>query len=113
MRILELLSSNNGAYVKKLGEIMDEEEKIVEEKRSVVTKVPDENEMKEVESKNPHFENLSLLFMIFKSILNIADQSMIELFVSDEFQYTTFGALERKNLLLIILLIKMISSLKR
>jgi hypothetical protein len=78
---------------------MENEEKNLEEKKSEITKITNANtdiELKEIETKNQHYENLSLIFTIFKSILCIADQSMLEMLVSDEFMYITFGALECK-----------------
>lgn len=99
-KILEHLSTNNGAYIKKLGELLEAEEKVLEGKKSVITKETVETEMKEGDQKSSsHYENLSLIFAIFKNLFHIADQGMLEMLVSDELMMISFGALEcNKNL---------------
>jgi hypothetical protein len=93
MRILDFLAYENGAYIKKLGELLDQEEKKLEEKKSEVTKV-EELECKEGEHKTNQFENLSIIFSIFKNLFFVADQNTIELLLSDDNYMITFGALE-------------------
>lgn len=103
MRIVDKLNADNGLYIKKLGELLELEEKKFEEKRSEFTKKTQVTEEvveveKESEIKNSsQFEHLSLIFTIFKNILYLADQNLIELLVSDELYMITFGALECKN----------------
>jgi len=78
---------------------MDNEERKLEERKSEVTKetkeTKDSCENKDTETKNiSQFEHLSLVFTIFKNILHLADQNLLELLVSDELYMITFGALE-------------------
>ena len=102
MRIVERLNSENGIYIKKLGELLENEEKKLEEKKSEITKITkkteeteNENEANDKEIKTgSQFEHLSLIFTIFKNILYLADQNLIELLVSDDLYLITFGALE-------------------
>ena len=82
---------------------MDNEEKKLEERKSVITKETKEtkdstSENKETETKNiSQFEHLSLIFTIFKNILYLADQNLLELLVSDDLYLITLGALECNN----------------
>ena len=50
---------------------------------------------KEEESKN--YEGLGLVFAVFKSILLISNQTIIEMLVHDDYYMITFGALEFDN----------------
>ena len=96
-RLLEKLNLENGLYIKKLGDLLENEERKLEEKKSVITKKTQETDNKENEPKNiSQFEHLSLIFTIFKNILYLADQNLLELLVSDELYMITFGALECK-----------------
>ena len=95
---------------------MENEEKKLEEKKSEVTKntqvteneadngsEENENAEKEKEIKTvSQFEHLSLIFTIFKNILYLADQNLIELLVSDDLYLITFGALECINLIILL-----------
>lgn len=105
---MEKLNSENGVYIKKLGELMEIEEKKLEEKKfeekkSEITKKTQETENndicdigeKEIKTVS-QFEHLSLIFTIFKNILYLADQNLIELMMSDDLYLITFGALECK-----------------
>lgn len=81
---------------------MENEERKLEERKSVITKETKEtkdsnSENKDAETKNiSQFEHLSLIFTIFKNILYLADQNLLELLVSDDLYLITFGALECK-----------------
>jgi hypothetical protein len=95
MRILECISLQKGAYIKKFGEVLEQEERKIEEKKSEITKATaDECDIREIDPKNSQFENLSLIFTIFKNLFYIADQNILELLLSDELYLITFGALE-------------------
>lgn len=97
IKILDYISLNKGAYIKKLGEVLDQEEKKIEEKKSEITKTTaDDIDIREIDPKNSQFENLSLIFTIFKNIFFIADQNILELLLSDDLYLITFGALECK-----------------
>lgn len=98
MKILDCVYANKGEYIKKLGEVLEQEEKKIEEKKSEITKVTsgEENDVREIDPKNSQFENLSLIFTIFKNLFFIADQNVLELLLSDEIYLITFGALECK-----------------
>lgn len=77
--------------------MLETEEKKLEEKKSEITKKTSDTDDRDSDTKNiSQFEHLSLIFTIFKNILYIADQSLIELLVSDELYSITFGALECK-----------------
>lgn len=78
---------------------MENEERKLEERKSEITKetkeTKDSTENKDGETKNiSQFEHLSLIFTIFKNILYLADQNLLELLVSDDLYLITFGALE-------------------
>jgi len=84
-----------------------EEKKLeLEEKRSEITKKTQETETENYENNEnaenvekemksvSQFEHLSLIFTIFKNILYLADQNLIELLMTDDLYLITFGALE-------------------
>lgn len=85
--------SYNGEYIRKLGELLESEEKKLEEKKSEISKL---TKSTDVDSKlySQFDENLSLIFTIFKNLFFIADRYLIEFLVQDEFYLITFGALE-------------------
>jgi hypothetical protein len=94
-KILEILMANKGYYIKQLGDLFESEEKILEkEKKSDITRNTDVTEFYLPEGKTHFYENLSLIFSIFKNIFIIADQQLIETLISDELYLITFGALE-------------------
>jgi len=72
-KLIEFLTNDNGKFFKQLGDIINQEEKI------------------------KRFENLTIIFTIFKNIFAIADQSIIEMLVSDQFYKITFTALEYRH----------------
>ena len=102
IKIIDYISMNKGQYVKKLGEVLEGEEKKLEEKKSEITtkvsSIGDEIDIRGIDPKNSQFENLSLIFSIFKNIFYIADQNTLELLLNDELYLITFGALECKIL---------------
>jgi hypothetical protein len=51
----------------------------------------------ESEEENKNYENLSMVFNIFKNILLISNQTIVETLVHDDFYLITFGALEYDN----------------
>jgi hypothetical protein len=78
---------NRGFYLKKLGAILESEEKILEkEKKSDITN--------NTENDINLYEKLNLVFSIFKNIFFIADKEFIEMLLSDDLYMITFGALE-------------------
>ncbi len=89
---------NKGHFIKKLGEVLESEEKKLEEKKSEITKDTQEDGEPHKDSKNFQYENLSLIFTIFKNIFYLADQNIIELLLNDDNYLITFGALECKFL---------------
>lgn len=96
-RIIEHITFNGGSYIKKLGDVLEQEEKKLEEKKSEKsTQISAANNGEELNFKD--LENLSLIFTIFKNMFYIADQNLIELLVSNELYIITFGALECKDL---------------
>ena len=97
MKILDHISLNKGHFIKKLGEVLESEEKKLEEKKSEITKDTRDEPEQQKDVKNIQYENLSLIFTIFKNIFYIADQNAIELLLNDEHYLTTFGALECKS----------------
>jgi len=73
----------------------NEERKLEERKSEMTTKETKDSENKDAETKNiSQFEHLSLIYSIFKNILYLADQNLLELLVSDDLYLITFGALE-------------------
>jgi len=73
----------------------NEERKLEERKSEMTTKETKDSENKDAETKNiSQFEHLSLIYSIFKNILYLADQNLLELLVSDDLNLITFGALE-------------------
>lgn len=51
----------------------------------------------EKEEQASNYEKLSLIFAIFKNILLISNQAVLEMFVLDEFYEIIFTALECNN----------------
>jgi len=75
--------------------LLENEERKLEERKSEITKQTKETENKDPEPKNiSQFEHLSIIFTIFKNILYLADQNLLELLISDDLYMITFGALE-------------------
>lgn len=121
------LSETNCEFIKKLGELLSQEEKKVEELKSSAsfssldtdvtlnTKKDGENDnVKEVSEKvtvnnvnkkpnvsnnnKPYFnENINCIFNIFKNLILIADKDLLELLFNDECYLITFGALEHDS----------------
>lgn len=90
-----------GAFIIKLGEIIVNEEKKIEElKSSTKTKETkdtndnDEDNLEASKKEQDIYENLNIIFTIMKNIFNIADQQTIELLMSDELYLIVFNALE-------------------
>jgi len=48
----------------------------------------------EKEEENQNYDNLLMIFNIFKNILLISNQNLLEMFVHDDFYQILFGALE-------------------
>ena len=74
-KICEYLLSDKGKFVKQLGDLLEEEE-----------------EKKDLEA-------LSMIFNVFKNLLLIANQAVLEMLVTDEFYLITFGALQCNNMM--------------
>ena len=121
------LSETNCEFIKKLGELLIQEEKKVEELRSSASfssldtditlnsKKDGENDNgKELTEKvtvnsfnkkpngsnnnKPYFnENINCIFNIFKNLILIADKDLLELLFDDECYLITFGALEHDS----------------
>lgn len=110
VKILDYITQSKGIYIKKLGEVLEGEEKKLEEKKSEITKASGEDVDIRVgiDPKNSEFENLSLIFSIFKNIFYIADQNTLELLLCDDIYLITFGALECKKVLLLQNFLKII-----
>lgn len=72
-KLIEFLSNDNWKFFKQLGDVVIQEESL------------------------KRYENLSLIFTIYKSIFAIADQTIIEMLVSDQFYKITFTALECRH----------------
>ena len=87
-RVQQYLMSNRGYYLKRLGTLLENEEKIIEKEKKNELNANFEN------SELNLYENLNLIFTIFKNIFFIADKEMIEMLLSDELYMITFGALE-------------------
>jgi hypothetical protein len=83
--------SNRGYYLKRLGTLLENEEKIIEKEKKNESNANSEN------CEINIYENLNLIFSIFKNIFFIADKEMIEMLLSDELYMITFGALECKD----------------
>ncbi len=99
-RILEHVTYDRGSYIKKLGDVLEQEDKKLEEKKS--EKSTQISALNAEEKSYKDLENLSLIFTIFKNLFFIADQNLIELLVSNELYLITFGALECTLLYLFI-----------
>ncbi len=87
-KIQTFLMSNRGLYLKKIGKILEAEEKSLENenKCDIITLSDNVNQMK--------YENLNIIFTIFKNIFFIADKEFIEMLISEDLYMITFGALE-------------------
>ena len=120
------LSETNCEFVKKLGKLLNEEEKRVEELKSsasfsssdtdislIVKKdikndntkeiveniVTNPNKKANVNNNNKHNfnENINYIFTIFKNLILIAEKDLLELLFNDECYLITFGALEHDS----------------
>ena len=87
-KINEEIIENNCMFIRKLGEIIDYEEKNNKTKSNTVSTSNTDN------TQDTTNDNLSYIFIIFKNIFLIANRELIEILVNDEFYNTTFGALE-------------------
>ena len=115
------LYETNCEFIKKLGKLLNEEEKRVEELKSsasfsssdtdislIVIKNENNKEITEknivinpikkttVNNNNKHNfnENINYIFIIFKNLILIAEKDLLELLFNDECYLITFGALE-------------------
>ena len=86
-KINEEIIENNCMFIRKLGEIIDYEEKNSKTKSSTVS-------TSNTDTQDTSNDNLSYIFIIFKNIFLIANRELIEILVNDEFYNTTFAALE-------------------
>ena len=116
------LKNNNYEFIIKLGEILKDEEKKIEnlktsassnvnvEKNDENNKIEEENDKKEVNDidediennnynqqliyKNLPMKNIHYIFNIFKNLILIGDKSLTEALLDDKLYLITFGALE-------------------
>ena len=116
------LKNNNYEFITKLGEILKDEEKKIEnlktsassnvniEKNDENNKIEEENDKKEendieevIENinynqqliyKNLPMKNIHYIFNIFKNLILIGDKSLTEALLDDKLYLITFGALE-------------------
>ena len=120
------LSETNCEFVKKLGKLLNEEEKRIEELKSaasfsssdtdisfIVKKDVINENTKEIDEKNivislnkkansnnnkHNFnENINYIFTIFKNLILMAEKDLLELLFKDECYLITFGALEHDS----------------
>ena len=119
------LSETNCEFVKKLGKLLNEEEKRVEELKSSASFSSSETDIslivpKDIKNENikdgaeknivasPNKktnrnnkincnENINYIFTIFKNLILIADKDLLELLFNDECYLITFGALEHDS----------------
>ena len=82
-KINEEIIENNCMFIRKLGEIIDYEEKNNKTKSNTVSTSNTDN------TQDTTNDNLSYIFIIFKNIFLIANRELIEILVNDEFY--TFG----------------------
>ena len=86
-KINEEIIENNCMFIRKLGEIIDYEEKNSKTKSRTVS-------TSNTDTQDTSNDTLSYIFIIFKNIFLIANRELIEILVNDEFYNTTFAALE-------------------
>lgn len=90
-QINEEIMDNNCQFIRKLGEIFDDEEKNT---KTTITNntVSTDNTNTNIYTRD--MNTLSYIFVIFKNIFLVANRELIELLVNDELYNITFGALE-------------------
>ena len=90
------LKSNDCKFIIELGELLNEEEKKIENLRTTTssseTKSNDYNQQQI--DKNFPMENIHYIFTIFKNLVLIGDKELLELLIDDNLYLITFGALE-------------------
>lgn len=96
-KINEEVIENNGLFIKKLGELLENEEKNNLNGNTNINNNISNNTSYNISNNinnGMNYDNLSYIFIIFKNLFLIANRDLIELLVSDNFYNITFGALE-------------------
>ena len=101
--------NENSDFIYELGVLLEEEEKKLEKIKSVVSNCSintncetliNENIDKNNENNinnigiDQQIENLSLIFLIFKNLILLADRELMEILLNDDHYLITFGAFE-------------------
>ena len=101
--------NENYDFINELGILLEEEEKKLEKIKSVVSNYSlntncesiindniDKNNENNVNNIgiDQQIENLSLIFLIFKNLILLADRELMEILLNDDHYLTTFGAFE-------------------
>ena len=110
---INYLKNNDCKFIKELGELLNEEEKKIENLKTTTSSslisnnnnksnenIINENEIKSNDynqkqiDKDFPMENIHYIFTIFKNLVLIGDKELLELLVDDNLYLITFGALE-------------------
>ena len=101
--------NENDDFINELGNLLEEEEKKLEKNKSVVSNCSintnceslnndnvNKNNENNINNKgiDQQIENLSLIFLIFKNLILLADRELMEILLNDDHYLTTFGAFE-------------------
>ena len=110
---INYLKNNDCKFIKELGELLNEEEKKIENLKTTTSSslisnnnnksnenIINENEIKSNDynqkqiDKDFPMENIHYIFTIFKNLVLIGDKELLELLIDDNLYLITFGALE-------------------
>ena len=117
---VEFLNETNFDFIKKIGKLLNDEEKNIEEQKSAVSfssfdtnvtlnmkknnktennkeiteKKNNNNMNKKLNNNSFSNENINYIFNIFKNLILIGDKNLLEILFNDECYLITFGALE-------------------
>ena len=115
---IEFLRETNFQFIKKLGKILKDEEKNIEEEKSCVSyssldtnitlsikrdfsseikeacNTNDSNDSNKKINKSSFNKNINYIFNIFKNLILIGDKELLEILFDDECYLITFGAFE-------------------
>ena len=110
---INYLKNNDCKFIKELGELLNEEEKKIENLKTTTSSslisnnnnksnenIINENEIKSNDynqkqiDKDFPMDNIHYIFTIFKNLVLIGDKELLELLIDDNLYLITFGALE-------------------
>ena len=98
----ENLKDTNCVLIKEIGKILFDEEKRIEESNSSISFSSSDTDIslnlnknnKNINETNNNYDNINLIFKIFKNLILVGDKELLEILFNEECYLITFAALE-------------------